>query len=230
MNIHERANKLKRFIEICDSELFPHKPLGVHCVNKRYAPRGMVALNILRSRNCKYYIDRISLFSSIISGYFSSLSFKKTKWSRRFLLQAQGAFRFLKISSHTMWYEIKNCRAIGTHSDLEMVRTACHEVRHRVQIQKAYEKGEISLENEEKLRIIFKGNHEMLRKLFISTGTYANWEINREIDAHFIAMLMESYMKAEIKTINASISEESFRAFVRSYSHLMKWKNPDLEL
>ena len=228
----EREKKLKRFIEICDAEVFPKNPLKVFITRKRFGERGLASLTL--KGHTRYFIlesivTTLFKYSLLLLLYpFVPRFIPRRKWRRDL-----GYYQYLMVhllrSMRNMWYLVIPCTHYSKKNDLDLAYIAWHEVRHRVQIENKYTFDTIEKKNDEMLIAAFKNVRPLFEETLLIDTRYEKSEITREIDAEFIAWSMETYAKRELPDIN-NISEEVFRNFVKDYISLLTWKNSEVEL
>lgn len=225
--ITENVNKLKRFIQICDSEIFPTNPSKVFIVNKRYRERGMASFNL---RDMPLYQTLIYLLVSFFDygwNIFLYLITNQRKYERN-TLHALGLSGYHSKSLNPIWYQVNIKSVYSKQTDFDLAYIAWHEVRHRVQMASAYTYDQVDSDDEKGLLKFFNDTGTILDSYVLDSPEYSDSEKNRETDANFIAHCLEIYAKREIGT--DTITEEVFRNFTKEYLKLLTWKNPNVEL
>jgi len=225
--IQQNIAKLKRFMEICDAEIFPGSTCKVYIANKRYRERGMASFNLRDASLDKTFVYLCIVFLRYIRStvlYF----FSRKRIYKCNKLRYLGLIGYHRRRLHKTWYQIVLKSSYASQTDLELAYIAWHEVRHRVQFLRKYTLDKITKEQEEGLLASFRQVRPILDE-GSEISRYHESEFDREVDANFIAWALETYAKREFENLD-SISEEIFKSFVITYTKLLTWKNPDLEL
>lgn len=224
MDIKKRAELLKKFIEICDKEIFPANPLTVYVVNKSF----INSTNTASYNNTDYF--RMVMFTPVIffSFIFTQMLFfiKRTLRQRKNLIIRTYRLRYIKIALDCESYFVTKHKPLLGMDAIHLASIACHEVRHRCQ----YRYGRKGIQNERSsndlklLELYESGRLKAGEKLALKAMKY-NWEL--ESDAYFIQILIKNRLVEKFSEEGLSISD--FRIFIQENKKLLTWENPYLK-
>lgn len=237
----EESHKFQQFMAACDRIIFPEQAAEVYILNRRnFRGRNAIAQYfhdpVVYDGHIRFEILRliphlivasIAYFFLIvpIAGYTDSL---KRSYRRNFLF----VLHLIKLNLRTLkkqCYEINKSHAAFTDSgDMSIAFTVWHEVRHRVQMRRAF-KSLLPKEKSELLCITFKYSVEQILRDNLKDSAYAESEYPFEIDANYIAHTMRAYFRREYGE-QPTITLEEFVDFTTRNYELMVWENPEINL
>ena len=246
MNISEKANKFKRFIEIIDKQIFPEEPLHVYTWRRNehikeddfqiyasFQNHSTLKVNILKKQKVIFlycYLYFIYLVRYLISK--CQIKNNKEKISKIRFLKAKMikilyGLRFYRIHyRNKLFYSVVSCKSVCSFSDYDLIFIAVHEVRHRIQFQERYVvlRRDISLPIE---KFFKKDAKHYFEQKFKENSFYDNSQKSEEVDANFIAYFLETCARQYFKNADR-INENDLFSFIKQYSSLMMWKNPSI--
>lgn len=234
----EKAKRLKRFIEIIDSGIFPKKPCQVYLLKRKLAiiggagvaaftttKDGVTVLNTYL-KICSYLVQYLYLLCMLqIYRISIVVTHRQLRKMRVDMLRARQLIHLLSMITNDMFYKVTITSEFKSCDDYQLLLAAFHEVRHRVQHMQYYEK----LNEEQNVMML-----GIARKTYnfcldqVNADFYESDHVGREVDAHIIAYFLVEAASAQFKGI--PIDEEGLKTLLRNYSHIMRWKNPDIKL
>jgi hypothetical protein len=226
MNIKARAELLKKFIEICDAEIFPEKQCTVYLVNKSSVRGGATA-----SYNNTEYLKMI-LFTPFILFLFalSKIIFlvKRSSSNRKNVILQSYVVKTIKIGFHPESYFVMKQKHLLNMDLVKLASIACHEVRHRVQyyhITSSSHEVEKCDENAELFKLYSAGRLKSIDTL--NRKKVKKKDLECEGDAYFIQNILTKRLKDEFPDGSFSIAE--FRIFIRENKDILVWRNSYLK-
>lgn len=226
MDIKSRAKLLKKFIEICDTEIFPKKQLKVYIFNKSFFSDNHTA-----SYNNTQYLKMILIIPVILFLFIlSKIIFlvKRNLSNRQNVILLTHSLKSIKIGFQSESYFVLKQKNLLNMDLIKLASIACHEVRHRVQychITTSPNEGEKCYESAELLKQYKDGRLkaiELLNQMKIKKE-----DLEYESDAHFIQSILKKRLKEEFP--NGSLSITEFRIFIQKNKNLLIWRNPYLK-
>jgi hypothetical protein len=220
MDIRKRAELLMRFIEICDAELFPNKPVTVYVINKSFISGRDTA-----SYNNPLYLKMILLVPIIIIQYgITQLLFlaKPSLQRRKKVILSSYLLRSIKIACSRESYFVKKQKDLLGMDGIKVASIACHEVRHRFQYY--YGRGELNKDGEsyedKNLFASYEAGrlkaHTFLKKL-------GEDDLEEESDAHFVQQVLIKRLVEKFP--DGAFSKDDFRTFVKENKKILTWRN-----
>jgi hypothetical protein len=226
MSIKDRAELLKKLIEICDKEIFPERQCTVHVVNKSFISGGNTA-----SYNNPEYLKMV-LFTPVILFLFvcSKISFfiKRSLRNRQNVILCSYNAQCIKIGFYRESYFVMKRKDLLDMDLVKLASIACHEVRHRVQYYHStgmLHEDEKSYGNVKLLEIYGAGRLKARGSL--DRTKVKKDDLECESDAYFIQNILTKRLNDQFLDGIFSIAE--FRTFVRENKNLLIWKNPYLK-
>jgi uncharacterized membrane-anchored protein len=226
MDIKSRAELLKMFIEICDTEIFPERKGSVYVVNKSF-----IGGNETASYNNTKYIKMV-LLTPVILFFFAlaKITFlvKKSLKNYQNLIWLSYSMRSIKIGFERESYFVKKQKDLLNNDLVKLASIACHEVRHRVQhyhVASFFNVSKKHCENAELLEIYSAGRLNAQESL--NRSKVKKCDLECESDAYFIQNIITKLLNDEFP--NGSFSFEEFRTFVQENKNLLIWRNPYLK-
>lgn len=233
----EKVKRLKRFIEIIDSEIFPEKPCEVYLVKRKLAIAGAGIAAFTTTKDGVTVINTYLKICSYAAQYLYLLciyqiyrisivvTHRQLRKIRVDMLRARQLIHLLSMITNDMFYKVAITSEFKNCGDYQLLLVAFHEVRHRVQHMQYYE-----TLNEEQNAIIL----EVARKTHsfclsqVNADFYGSDKVDWEVDSNIIAYFLVEAASIHFK--GASVDEEGLKTLLKNYSHIMRWKNPDIKL
>jgi hypothetical protein len=226
----ERVEALRCFIKIIDKEVFGSHACHVSLYKKKHiwkpGTKNRAVAMFTHTREKKYLLKTKFLLYSLFQCMFDILRlaivsiFIPSQKRRRFSLMLASfeliKLRYLDFSSKL--YRIVRTADIADETDIELLTIALHEVRHRIQYEKAYQ-------------LIASEEYKMLVNLYDQQFTihyerrqhYPDNGILKEIDADFVAFNMQELFVREYGCTNKKINKRILINFLRKHIAFMKW-------
>lgn len=213
MNIKARAELLKSFIEICDTEIFPAKPASVYVINKASTNDK----NTVASYNQALYLKMLWVVPLMVLYSLSRqvlFLLKKTLQRRKSLISTIYFLRTIKTAiRHESYFAVKQKHLLEMDL-IKIAGIACHEVRHRFQFYDITNK----LKACENVRLLEVYN--------ASRSKIKSYE-ELEIDARFVQYQITKRLFEKFP--DGSFSKTDFRTFVQENKEILAWRNPHLK-
>lgn len=227
MNKIENALRLKKFIEIIDSEIFPKNPIPVFIWKKRWSSRNEDNLAAFVIINSKSYWSAFCSALWVIGTYVFTWPCT-TKNLRASRLSALSNLTFNIRNLSQRFYQIRLVQK-EIYTDAFLLYIAAHEVRHRVQFSEISE--HICTEADIYTTEWFKISRERNEEWFLERnklGAYNESEKTVEIDADFVGLhLRRLFLK--VFSEETRLTDDQLRIFIRTFKEIILWKNPALE-
>lgn len=233
----ERVERLKSLIEVVDRTVFPKKPATVYIGQPRHIERRRVAASFsMDVKTIRGYLKFSLLATPLLTGAFIGnfvayaissifLPRKKRFFFHKMLYMEDLLWMWRRKLFNQISYQVINTPTYFKGSDdLALLTIAIHEVRHRVQFERAY--APLAEDVDTEIRRIFDQGYDFLAK-DIQTNRKLEKRPDIEIDANFVAFNLRNIAKGEFSNTQ-SISNEHLTAFMEKYMYLMTWENKTL--
>lgn len=234
--LENKIQKLKRFIEIADQEVFGKNVCRVYVDSRRYNDKFFAAFWKVNSTKFEFFgllfvyikLWAIFLLSSVLVFLLSIGKGGALRERREFRIEKLkwgGMLAHHLRTWHSEWYTITRHPAFCKFDDWILAEFAWHEVRHRIQRHFGYQE---EFDEHEIVHEIFIERQGEICTRLEEGGKYEPSEFPVEIDARVSSYTLVDLMSNLFPDAD-EVTEDMFRETTRKYRDFFMAKTPILE-